>query len=462
MWILELSIAHGGDSVLLSSETSEDGHGAEYTVGGVVVTIPLGTGSSSDIVVSSEPTSDDEDIIFSSPYAGSGRGMAVVIPRSLLSGDVSFIGHERSPSVSALTSSAIGSESTTPGVILYGSEDGDHFGAYVATGDINGDGNIEYLFAAPGEGAYGAVHIYDQDLTEIATILGSADQPINSIIVAQVMGGSAADIILGPDNHALNADLTTSSALTLSQYSSRITVVEGSSSLSGTINLSESDSQAVVGTGNTYQSVTTGDVNGDSYNDIIASTSNSVAIFLGPITAATHISYDNASYIITGEGGYFGQSLNTGDVNHDDIDDILIGAPGEGDYGSIYILFGRYFWDSDSITSQISLELASKISGTTGTIGSDMLVHASDSGALTLYTSENETSTLELTLSSTKAIDQTGEISVGGSSSAIGCNFIKDTNHEDGNIYYISILAPLILIRLFKGSLKTMRKCHCK
>ncbi len=417
---------HGGEGILLATSDDADisTEGVQYTVDSVTVTIPAGSGTTRDIVVTSEPASDDEDIIFSSPYASSGAGLAVIIPRTSLIEDASFLDMEVAPSVSALTVPILRSESVSGSTVLYGRQAGDHFGAYVASGDVNGDGSIEYLFAAPGEGLYGEIHIFNQDLVEVATIFGSADQPIRSILVAQMMGASTADINFGPGNRALNSDLVNVSALELSEYSSRITSLEGSSNVEGSLDLSEIDTNAVVGAGNTYQSFTTGDVNGDNTNDLIVSTSNSIAIFLGPITPATSVSYTNASHIITGDGGSFGQSLATADINHDGIDDLLIGAPDYDPHGAIYVLFGRYFWDTDSITNQISLGLASQVTGSTGRIGSDMLIRSADAAAFTLYTPETATSTLTLTLTSDVVIDQSNEVHVAGNESALGCTLL--------------------------------------
>jgi hypothetical protein len=116
--------------------------------------------------------------------------------------------------------------------------------------------------------------------------------------------------------------------------------------------------------------IATGDINADGVTDLVvgaprsdspASDAGSVSIFLGPLGAESLLSAVEADILLTGEGTVagdlygstgdrFGQSLTLGDVDSDDILDLLVGAPGTDiapgtsaeieDAGRAYVFFG--------------------------------------------------------------------------------------------------------------------------
>ena len=101
-----------------------------------------------------------------------------------------------------------------------------------------------------------------------------------------------------------------------------------------------------------------GDINGDSYDDIVLSTRETaeyptgyVYIYLGSSQPDTI-----PDYIITGETDYdyFGYAVSyTGDLNNDGYDDLVVSAPeynngmglGEASWGRVYIYFGSNNFD---------------------------------------------------------------------------------------------------------------------
>lgn len=111
-----------------------------------------------------------------------------------------------------------------------------------------------------------------------------------------------------------------------------------------------------------------GDINGDSNQDMIinvstcASNKGCLYIYFGNGSSFS----TTANIMITGEassdylgGQDFGNSFSVGDVNGDNYDDILIGAYGNDEAGSlagkIYVFYGSYLISGDKIASQADL-----------------------------------------------------------------------------------------------------------
>ena len=100
-------------------------------------------------------------------------------------------------------------------------------------------------------------------------------------------------------------------------------------------------------------SVVAGDIDGDGFDDYIigaqgeSSDSGEVYIYFGMKNVHPRNDPNNANISISGSGtyAYFGMSVAIGDVNGDNIDDLIIGADGANNYaGGGYIFFGKTTW----------------------------------------------------------------------------------------------------------------------
>jgi len=86
-----------------------------------------------------------------------------------------------------------------------------------------------------------------------------------------------------------------------------------------------------------------GDTNGDGYDDVVASgDGDREYVFLGPVSGTHSVAEADAVLRIAyGAGG----SLATGDVDGDDVGDVVIGAPGDEDLDRrsiIYLAYGPF------------------------------------------------------------------------------------------------------------------------
>ena len=73
----------------------------------------------------------------------------------------------------------------------------------------------------------------------------------------------------------------------------------------------------------------------------------------------------HATFYLNSAYAKLGWSLTTADVNHDGVDDVLVGAPGFEGYGCVFVVFGDrdvtiwlVFLDHEVCTAHIELETA--------------------------------------------------------------------------------------------------------
>jgi hypothetical protein len=124
---------------------------------------------------------------------------------------------------------------------------------------------------------------------------------------------------------------------------------------SGTLDLSAADA-TLVGEGESDQagwSLAFGDVDGDGVDDVLAgapgeeaggASAGAVYLALGPVRGARDLSAADAKLVCDDPYAVAGTSLASGDVDGDDLDDILVGAPGDGaggaGAGAVYVVLG--------------------------------------------------------------------------------------------------------------------------
>jgi hypothetical protein len=175
------------------------------------------------------------------------------------------------------------------------------------------------------------------------------DDGIDDILV----GAPKAD---GPDNARSNAG--------------EAYVILGSADVRGTVDIAEGQQDFTVMGANEGDNlgfvVASGDVNGDDIDDILIGArfasgpgadrgnAGKVYVILGSpdLSGTVDTALDEQDFTVLGikEGDYLGYALAAGDVNGDDVDDLIVGAPGAGglddpdgqrtDAGEIYVVFG--------------------------------------------------------------------------------------------------------------------------
>ncbi len=238
----------------------------------------------------------------------------------------------------------------TAEVILTGAVAEDYFGYSVSTaGDVNGDGYTDIIVGASNNDAGGTnagrAYIYfggismDNTADVILTGAAAADNFGNSVFTAgDVNGDGYSDVIVGaPFNDAGGTD------------AGRAYIYFGGSSMDNTADLILTGSAGGDNFG--YSVSTAGDVNEDGYADVIVGAPGNDAG--GSNTGRAYIYFggagmDNiADLIMTGAaaGDVFGYSVSTaGDVNGDSFDDVIVSAyqndHGGLDAGRAYIYYG--------------------------------------------------------------------------------------------------------------------------
>lgn len=282
------------------------------------------------------------DIFVGAPYSNeSGRldsGKAYV-----LLGSASF------PADHALTLARVNVNLT-----VIGAAGGDHLGAGLATGDLNGDGLDDFIIGAPGvdfsgrtnAGAvyvvYGTPHVSVQTALDLST--DSADVTIYGanamdgigkvLATGNVNGDDYADLIIGvPDADG---------------GAGRVLVIYGGPSLPATINLATSPADMTVYAQTAGDalgaSVASGDLNNDGIDDLImgapfaqgpnhhlgSDRGEAYVIYgSGSLPTSLFLSSTPADIEVRGfaENDHLGASVAATDFNGDGIDDLIVGAP---------------------------------------------------------------------------------------------------------------------------------------
>jgi len=281
-----------------------------------------------------------------------------------------------SSSALALTSFDLNSNSAT--LTVFGDDSADRSGVSVATGDVNNDGFDDiiigaYLADPAGGGSAGETYIIfgsssspsSIDLNSVSanvTIFGddAGDQSGQAVASGDVNNDGFADVIIG-------AEFGDGSAGTLSAAGETY-VIFGGSSLPATIDLSIAGTANVTIFGDDAGDrsgfdVATGDVNNDSFDDIIIggyfaggvgnaiSAAGETYVIFGSSSLPLTIDLNSVSANVTIFGDdandFSGNTISSGDVNNDGFADVIIGAPfADGSAGTLstagetYVIYG--------------------------------------------------------------------------------------------------------------------------
>jgi hypothetical protein len=234
-------------------------------------------------------------------------------------------------------------------IFLDDSTDGHPFKSAVNAGDVNADGYDDILVGSPydndgGDGNYGAAYIF-------LGPMGSSSEVGSSIADAKLLGeesGMQAGLYLssaGDMNADGYDDVIIGCAFGIEGYEGRIYIVNGP--ISGEFDLGDADTIFEGENEDSYAGravSNTGDVNNDGYDDILINAQGEdrdgeedkyTYLILGPADEGT-VNLSDADVLFIG-GGW---SLSfAGDINFDGYDDFIIG-PGYGDE-VLSIIYGR-------------------------------------------------------------------------------------------------------------------------
>lgn len=231
-------------------------------------------------------------------------------------------------------------------------------------GDVNGDGYMDFLIAAPGNDAAaldaGQVYLFfggpdgwtrDTSLGEADVVFRgeNANDAAGSSVagVGDVNGDGYADFVIGAPNNAEAGTRAGQAYLFLGRpnWASTYSLANADASFLGEAQQDSAGFLVAAG----------GDLNGDGLDDIVisaptaASAAGKVYVIFGRSSGwarDTSLAAADASFIGEQAGDIAGQSAaGVGDVNGDGYDDLVIGAwkndEGASGAGKVYLIFGK-------------------------------------------------------------------------------------------------------------------------
>ncbi len=276
---------------------------------------------------------------------------------------------------------------------IYGDDASEHSGYAVSSGDINGDGYDDVIignpFADPTGGANaGATYIIlGSSLPAKEINLYTIPSPADMIIYGDDAGDASGWAVSSGDINGDGYDDVIIGAHSVNDRGGTY-VIFGSASPLPVININNTEADMSI-YGHAYYdyfgiAVSSGDINGDGFDDVIIGASKSYLFSWNPI-GETYVIFGSAappatidlnsvSADMTIYGDYapdqFGCSVSSGDINGDGYADVIIGArfanPAGGyEAGETYVIFG-------STAPPASIDLNS--------ISADMTIYGDDAG----------------------------------------------------------------------------------
>lgn len=262
-----------------------------------------------------------------------------------------------------------------PFTSIFGADSGDHLGSSLATTDANGDGISDILIGAPGGDGGGnerpdagdAYLIYGKEVMPPEIDLGAAadvtifgkdrgDKLGTAVLISDIDGDGIEDLILGAPGGKGPDDLRGEAG--------EVYILYGKTGFPPVIDLASSPPDLLIfgrdPLDNLGSSLASGDVNGDTLGDLIigapgaddggrADAGNAYVLYGGIFPSQIDLAERDADVTILGTDPLdeLGSSLQSGDINGDGIDDILVGAVGADgpkdripDAGEVYIIYG--------------------------------------------------------------------------------------------------------------------------
>ncbi len=235
-----------------------------------------------------------------------------------------------------------------PDVTLLGASDS-YFGHGSDVGDMNGDGVADAVIGAYNTlGARGSVYVeygplegtIDMTTDADALIEGTAEMGYlgRNLRAGRDMDGDGIGDAIVPAVYASVGPTNSGITYILTGPLSGTTTMDDAHGAYAGIEPSESSGYCV----------SQGDVDGDGLADAVISSFSSelgmqagaVYVVFGPANDTAGL--DVADLVIFGEAanGYFGMGNTVGDVDHDGVDELLIGAPMEDSLGAAYLFMG--------------------------------------------------------------------------------------------------------------------------
>ncbi|HTO05795.1 MAG TPA: FG-GAP-like repeat-containing protein [Myxococcota bacterium] len=261
--------------------------------------------------------------------------------------------------------------SSTFDTTLQTSEDTGFFARRLAVGDLNGDGYADVVIGDPiydvSEIAEGAAFVFNGGPSGIANGgPATANAVLRGLNPTTELGFFVTTCDLNGDGYADVA--VTALDNTVSPTLSQVLVFPGGALgvQNGNPGTAQSVVQSSVGIGKT---ACAGDVNGDGYEDLILSTSESgvgnAYVFQGGPSGIPSGSLSGAVTHLTGASPDFGATSSAGDVNGDGYDDVIVGADDVSSFaGAAYIFEGS----ASGIASGPASSAATLLSGSSANL----------------------------------------------------------------------------------------------